>query len=504
MKATSENSGSYEIAGSGSAQGSLGGLHNAWRRYENSAIPLGLKWSLSIAALIVIAMGVLGFYLIQQQEAGYRSQVDRFSRVIVEQLVRISGEPLMAADTLSLQLLLQRQVQSPLILGAALHDSGGNLLVESGVSPPDAARHRRDDTSLSPWEWENGEHKAVSYVSPVVYQDVTAGYLTVSIDRSPSENDLQVTLRFLVVSTLLMILIGVILASLLAYRLSRPIQRLARAGEALSTGRRHGHQGARRDEIGQVLETFQHLAEGVRRKNLVEAAFSRYVSPQVAQQVLEQEGNDALGGNRVTGTVLFCDIVGFTELSEGREPSDVAALLNDYFGYFALAAESCGGTVDKFIGDCIMIVFGVPDPDPHHALHAMTCGMLIQQLTRRINQIRQRRGLASVMLRVGISSGPMLAGNLGSADRMQYTVVGDTVNVAARLCGMAEPGGVLVTDAVMASGQPGEARHYAHLGPAELRGRRENVEVRAMDVDAVARDVNADQLIETILTTVAD
>jgi len=201
---------------------------------------------------------------------------------------------------------------------------------------------------------------------------------------------------------------------------------------------------------------------------------------------------------------VFCDIVGFTELSEGREPSDVAALLNDYFGYFALAAESCGGTVDKFIGDCIMIVFGVPDPDPHHGLHAMTCGMLIQQLTRRINQIRQGRGLASVMLRVGISSGPMLAGNLGSADRMQYTVVGDTVNVAARLCGMAEPGGVLVTDAVMASGQPGAARHYAHLGPAELRGRRKNVEVRAMDVDAVARDVNADQLIETILTTVAD
>ena len=503
MKVTPDNNGSYEVAGTDLAQGSLGGLHNAWRRYENSPIPLGLKWSVSIAALIVVAMGVLGFYLIQQQEAGYRSQVDRFSRVIVEQLVRSSGEPLMAADTLSLQLLLQRQVQSPLILGAALHDAAGSLLVESGVSPLGAAGRRHDGAGFSSWEWDNGQYKAVSYVSPVVYQDVTAGYLTVSIDRSPSESDLQVTLRFLIVSTLLMIFIGVILASLLAHRLSRPIERLARAGEALSTGRPQS-PGARRDEIGQVLETFQLLAEGVRRKNVVEAAFSRYVSPQVAQQVLQHEGNGALGGNRVTGSVLFCDIVGFTELSEGREPSDVAALLNDYFGYFALAAESCGGTVDKFIGDCIMIVFGVPDPDPHHGLHAMTCGMLIQQLTRRINQIRQGRGLASVMLRVGISSGPMLAGNLGSAARMQYTVVGDTVNVAARLCGMAEPGGVLVTDTVMASGQPGAARHYAHLGPAELRGRRKNVEVRAMDVDAVARDVNADQLIETILTTVAD
>jgi adenylate cyclase len=472
-------------------------------RYENSSLPLGLKWSVSIAALIVTAMGVLGFYLIQQQEEGYRSQVDQFSQVIVEQLVRISGEPVMAADTLSLQVLLKRHVQSPLILGAALHDAEGILLVDAGISPPAAIEPRFDAAGFSSWDWENGEHKAVSYISPVVYQDVTAGYLTVSIDRSPLEKDLQVTLRFLVVSTLLLIFLGVVLAFVLAHRLSRPIERLARAGEALTQGTPLGLV-ARRDEIGQVLDTFQQLAEGVKRKNVVEAAFSRYVSPQVAQQVLEGEASGSLGGNRVTGSVLFCDIVGFTELSESRDPGEVGALLNDYFGYLALAAESCGGTVDKFIGDAIMIVFGVPAEDPHHALHAMTCGMLIQQLTGRINKLRRARGLDAVMLRVGISSGPMLAGNLGSTERMQYTVVGDTVNVAARLCGMAEPGGVLVTDSTMAYGQPGELSHYASLGAAELRGRKKNVEVRAMDVEGVARDVNADQLIETILSAVDD
>jgi adenylate cyclase len=496
MSATHRTTGSYDAANSDGD-----GAPAAWRRYRRSSLPLGLKWSLSIAALIVAAMGVLGFHLIQQQEAGYRSQVDRFSQVIVQQLVSISGEPMMAADTLSLQVLLQRQVQSPLILGAALHDSEGALLVAAGVTPPVAVEPTFDAAGFSSWDWDNGEYKAVSFVSPVVYQDVIAGYLTVSIDRSPLEKDLQVTLRFLIVSTLLMIFLGVILASVLAHRLSRPIERLARAGEALSAGKSQDLV-VRRDEIGQVLDTFQHLAEGIKRKNVIEAAFSRYVSPQVARQVLQGEACGSLGGDCVTGSVLFCDIVGFTELSESREPGEVAALLNDYFGYLALAAESCGGTVDKFIGDCIMIVFGVPTEDPHHALHAMTCGMLIQQLTGRINEIRQTRELATVMLRVGISSGPMLAGNLGSADRMQYTVVGDTVNVAARLCGMSEPGGVLVTDAMMAAGQPGESRPYAHLGPAELRGRKENVVVRAMDVEAVARDVNADQLIDSILSAV--
>jgi len=490
--ATAENTHPSSVAG---------WLHRLWHRYENSSVPLGLKWSVYIAALIVAAMGILGFYLIQQQEAGYRDQVTQFSQVIVDQLVRISGEPLMAGDTLTLQILLDRHVKSTLILGASLHDAAGNPLVTAGVAPPASSlRWQFSKSNANSWDWEHGEHKAVSFVSPVIYQDVTAGFLTVSIDRSPLEQDLQETSRFLAISTLLIIFSGMLLASALAYRLSRPIEHLARAGKALGAGRPHEGALGRQDEIGQVLHTFEHLAEGYRRKVEVEAAFSRYVSPQVAQQVLTKDQGGMLGGARVTGSVLFSDIVGFTQLSETRDPGEVAALLNDYFGYFALAAESCGGTVDKFIGDCIMIVFGVPTEDPHHGLHAMTCGMLIQQLTQRINQIRESRGQPSVMLRAGISSGPMLAGNLGSPERMQYTVVGDTVNIAARLCGMAEPGGVLVPENMLTEGYPGEMEHYTHQGEAELRGRKEVVEVRAMKVEAVARHVNADQLIENILS----
>ena len=475
-----------------------GRLGRLWQRFQNSSLPLGLKWSLSIAALIVIAMGVLGFHLIQQQEMAYREQADRFSEVIVEQLLRVSGEPLMAEDSLSLQLLLQRHVQSPLILGAALSDADGQIMAEAGIRPTAWGPAVNTQSGITAWEWESGAYKSVSYRSPVIYQDVVAGFLTVSIDRLPLEEDLRETLRFLVVSTGLLISVGVLLAFVLAYRLSRPIEHLARAGEALGAGR--PALGERRDEIGQVLETFQHLAEGYRRKNEAEAALSRYVSPQVAQRVLAGEASPLQSGHYVTGSVLFCDIVGFTRLSESRDPGDVADLLNHYFTYFALAAESCNGTVDKFIGDAIMVVFGVPGADPHHALHANTCGMLIQQLTKRINRRREALGDPTVELRVGISSGPMMAGNLGSPERMQYTVVGDTVNVAARLCAMAEPGGVLVTEATLSSGQPGDRGHYRPLGAAQLRGRAGNVEVRAMDVDAVAHQVDADRLIERILS----
>lgn len=481
-----------------SARGRRDWLRGIWLRYENSALPLGFKWSMSIAALIIVAMGVLGFFLIQQQETGYRNQAERYSQLLVEQLGRIAGEPLMAGDSLALQVLLKRHAQDSLILGVGLHDAEGTLVASEGIMPPLRTGRYSAGPTGHVWEWRNGGTTALSYVSPVRFQDVTAGQLTVTFDRSQSEADLGRTTRFLFVSTLLLIAVGVLLGSALAYRLSRPIQRLAKVGENLGAALPVAPV-VRRDEIGQVLQTFRELADGIRARAHAEDALSRYVSADIARQVLEGQRQLAPGGTSIEGSVLFCDIVGFTELSESRDPAEIGTLLNDYFGYLALAAESCAGTVDKFIGDCIMIVFGVAGENRRHALHAMTCGMLIQRLAQRINVQRSAAGLATVSFRIGISSGSMLAGNLGSAERLQFTVVGDTVNVAARLCDMASPGGVLMSEQTLADGVAGGRTRYRSLGAAAIKGRREQVTIIEMDVESVSRDVDADRMIDQIL-----
>jgi adenylate cyclase len=483
-------------------QAGRGWMARAWRYFENSAVPLGVKWSLSIAALIVLTMSLLGAYLIAQQDAAQRALGDRYSRIIVDQLARSSGEPVMAGDRLALNLLLQRQADNPLILGIELADPDGTVLAVAGVtSPPDVQRDRAAWAGRQA-AWQYGSTRAATYVRAVRFQDVTAGYLGVTFDRTPLERERRQTVVALVVSSLLLLLAGVLMAWLLAHRLSRPIEQLARTGAALGAGRpRRAMQ--RRDEIGHVLETFTHLAEGMRQREQAEDALARYLSPRVAQQALAGRGAPALGGRSVQGSVLFCDIVGFTRLAESRTPAEVAALLNDYFGFIALAAQSCRGTVDSFIGDAILVVFGVTEEDLHHRLHALTCGMLIQRLTGRLNGSRERQGKTTLRFRIGIGSGAMQAGNLGSEQRMQFTVVGDTVNIAARLCNTAEPGGVLLQRATLDAACPGGVIHYRARGAVTLRGRERPVEVLAMDVDAVAKATDADGEIDRILRAAA-
>src|SRR5512142_121347 len=120
------------------------------------------------------------------------------------------------------------------------------------------------------------------------------------------------------------------------------------------------------------------------------------------------------GGRRVEATVLFADIAGFTSLSENMHPEEVSALLNEYFSCIAQAAHAFHGHVDKYIGDCAMLLFGVPAEDDDHVFHATACAVVIQRAIHTLNQRREADGLVPVHFRIGINNGVMLAGNMGS------------------------------------------------------------------------------------------
>ena len=454
-----------------------------FQRFKNYPIPLALRWSLSIAMLVTVVMLLLGWFLIGQQQASYRQQTDLLGETIIDQFSRSASEPMVAEDILSLEVLISEQEKNALIIGMELFDLAGNSLARAGSQPiyelPDGRNLITEMDSIvqsAAHSWISSDGDRASYLKPVLFQQTRVGFALVSIDLQPLERDLQRTLNALVLTTLGLIAVGVLLTYPLARRLCRPIHQLVEVGEAFDRGDHAEIELLyRADEIGRILASFRKLAENIEIKRRIEREFSRYLSPGVAEKVLSNIGENSLKGVRSEGSVLFCDIAGFTELSERLELEDIADLLNEFFHYFAVAGNSCQGTVDKFIGDCIMMVFGVPKKDALHAFHALTSAVLIQLVAERINYERVAGGERPILFRIGINSGIMLEGNLGSLERMQYTVVGDTVNVASRICGLAKPGGILLTGE--AASQPGvwELVKQSAQGYVHVRGRREPV-----------------------------
>lgn len=201
-----------------------------------------------------------------------------------------------------------------------------------------------------------------------------------------------------------------------------------------------------------ILATFSlsavvsYQTEGKSRRQL-RSMFERYVSPAVIQEIVDKQKNIELGGQELVCTVLFSDIKDFTAISERLSPSELVQLLNSYFTIETDIILKQGGLLDKYLGDAVMAVFGAPVPSGDHAVQACTAALDVQRSLQQLSLRDGGRGHA-IETRIGISTGPMIVGNIGSPHRLDYTAIGDTVNLASRLEGANKLFGtkVIITD----------------------------------------------------------
>jgi len=188
------------------------------------------------------------------------------------------------------------------------------------------------------------------------------------------------------------------------------------------------------DTMGALSAHFNTMVEGLEQRERIRQIFGRYVARQVAERILA--GQIELGGERRTATVLFADIRGFTSISERMNPEDVVNFLNAYFEVMVGCVIQHGGVLDKFIGDCIMALFGVPVSENGAAADARSAVACAQDMREQLIALNARRvaaGSPAIDMGIGIHTGELVAGNIGTPERMEYTVVGDTVNVSSRL-----------------------------------------------------------------------
>jgi class 3 adenylate cyclase/PAS domain-containing protein len=174
--------------------------------------------------------------------------------------------------------------------------------------------------------------------------------------------------------------------------------------------------------------------------------FARYLSKDIVNSLINEPELVKLGGDQKQATVLFADIRGYTSFSEGKDPAYIIEILNEYFNEAVESVISNKGYIDKFIGDCIMAAWGVPMvSEEEDAINAVTCALQIQKLIQSSERLFFKGQAENLKVGIGMHTGHLVAGNLGSASRMDYTIIGDTVNIAARLEGVAEAGEIIIT-----------------------------------------------------------
>lgn len=234
-------------------------------------------------------------------------------------------------------------------------------------------------------------------------------------------------------SMLLAVLLAIPAALVISRKTSAPLVELQRAVERIGAGDFDTPLAVRsKDEFGQVAEAVNAMAKGLKERDRVKTTFARYVSHQVMDSILSSDKAVQLSGDRRRITVLFCDIRGFSTMSEQLAPEKVVKLLNDYFECMVEVVFRNNGTLDKFIGDGMMVIFGAPEDDPFQEEHALKTAIEMQRELKRLAERWKPEGL-NIRSGVGINSGPAVVGNIGSSRRMDYTAIGDTVNLASRL-----------------------------------------------------------------------
>ena len=260
-------------------------------------------------------------------------------------------------------------------------------------------------------------------------------------------------------------------------RLLRPLGRLAGRARRFGAGA-EGAQAAPRDEIETLTQTLRGAVRATRERELARDLLGRYVHPELAERWLRDRGSSRLAAEPREVAILMSDLRGFSALSEQLGPEAMFGLLDRYLGRMTDVIFAHGGTVNEFIGDGILVLFGAPTRHADDVERSVRCAWAMQQALAALNREGREQGLPELGMGIGLHAGTVVAGSIGGRDRVAYTVVGPVVNRTSRIVDLAQAGEVLVSDTVLA-----EVRDLVRVGPARrvrVKGVSEPLTVHAL------------------------
>jgi adenylate cyclase len=464
------------------------------------SIRIPIKAKLSLAVIFIIWTTILGlsYVVFERQSKHLEQETVKTGKVVLNYIANNAVFPLVNDDVLQLNNLLKETAKVEGVNYALVVDREGMVRAHTNPSrirrPYEEIKEREAETSEGPYRYfsyvttEYGRSldlaqlastvsqgragmeriqwmdqfglavktalKAIGVIrpgvrivdisAPVEYSKKVLGTVHVGISQDFIVEQIIKESLFIVLISVLLIVLGWFIARFLASGFSRPLSELVSATEEIGLGNfKFRIKKIRNDELGDLASAFNFMSGELLKKALMQDSFGKYVGAEVLDLIMANPENAWLKGTRSHVSVLFTDVRGFTSYSEEHDPEQVVEALNQYFDIATRHIAEHGGYVDKFIGDAVMGVFGVPVAREDHAEQAVRAAMEMQEEFAKRAEETGNAMLARIG--IGINTGYAVSGNIGSQEKLEYTVIGDAVNVASRLNGLAAAGETIIS-----------------------------------------------------------
>lgn len=437
-------------------------------------IPIWLQFSAVIIAITMLTTFVLNFFILSRQKDQLYDQSKKIGMVSLNYFATNARIPLLEDDILQLNTLIKNTTAVEGLVFAIIVDQ--DQRIKAHTDHNQIGKIYQKSTPLSP-ETREGEmtyftarlpngRQVLNLAHPVRFQEKLLGEVYVGVSIDFINEVIRKNKKSVISLTISIILVGILIAVLMGLRFSRPIQKLVYATQEIGKGRYdYKVRLARNDELGNLATAFNQMGKDLQRKSRMQESFGKYVGAEVLDMIIANPESDWLKGHRNRATTLIADIRGFTAFSNAHEPEEVVEALNEFFEIATRIIIRYGGYIDKFIGDAVLAVFGVPVYRRNHLHRALEAALDLQA------ELKKAGGNGNALLdAVGISidTGEVVAGNIGTQEKLEYTVIGDSVNTASRLNGLAGPGEVVISQTVFE--EIGARLDTDPLGPHYFKG----------------------------------
>lgn len=437
-----------------------------------SSLSVRYKIAATLVAILSLAVFSLGIVTFTRQNSILRTQLNNRAAILVQQLANVGKEGLLTQQELPVFSAISDIQGRADVIYAMVLDSEGRVFAHSDLAlkgrmlSSDFDREALSADALRFRETMLGDIPMLDATIPILLKtkDLRVGTARIGLSRKTLIDSIGRQQKTFLWIALGFIITGVAGSFALARLITKPLDSLEEGIQIVSRGELRRLVPVRYDdEIGRLTSAFNQMILSLREKLLME----KYLSQSTVLNIKEHRDVTQLklGGERKYVTALFSDARGFTALAEKMSPEEVVSLMNIYLNLQTTVIHQWGGIVDKFVGDEVMAIFEGRGME----INAVRAAVEIQNFCKALNTARTAGGERTICVGIGLNSGEVVMGNMGSEEHMDYTVIGDSINVAARLCGVAQPGQVLVSRTIAEA--IGDQASWRELPPVTVKGK---------------------------------